>query len=364
MAEVRFVFGELRTGRVLEEIDLQGTSAITTKLNDWGSLKGTFTLDQSGKSNSDLVGAVVPGKNFVAVERNGEVIWGGIVWGYTYQSQSKTVQLSARTLEAYFERVRIRVDWLWTDIERRNIFIDLVNYMQLEPEYDLGLVVPSDFPDASLATVDIKAIDRQKMFNVISSIADGVEGFDWRIAWTKSETGYYLKTLLIGDPDLGNGDPTRLNFDYPGSIVNYYETTSMSEAGTHVSMVGAGFGDTLLTSEVIHQDMIDSGSWLAYDLDVSAKTVTDQIRLDTLAQKEAARRRPPMVVTKVFLKADADPDYASYALGDACYVNLLDAKHPNGVTSLARIVATSYTPPTDDSTEEVELIFEGDNLNE
>lgn len=363
MANVKYIFGELRTGRIIDEIDLQGVSGVTTKLNDWGSFKGSFTLDQSGRNNADLVGAVVPGKNFVVLERNGQPIWGGIIWGYTYQSQSKTMQLSARTLEAYFERVRLRFDTAFIDWERRNIMISLVNTMQSYAEYDLGLEVPDFFPDSDLITVEIKAADRLTLFKLISSIADAVNGFDWRISWSKSDSGRYLKTLQIGSPLLGNLDPTSLTFDYPGSITNYYETTSMSSAATNVSLVGSGSGESLITSEGIHQDMLDSGQWMAYDIDVSAKDVTDQTRLGTLQAQELARRRPPMVVTKVFLKGDLDPDFNSFEIGDACQVSLVDPKHPNGVTTQTRIVATSYTPASDDSVEEAELIFIGDELN-
>lgn len=364
MAEVSYVFGELRTGAIIEDIDLSGVSSATLKLNDWGSFKGTIQLDQSGKSNADLMSAVTPGKCFMVIERNGQPIWGGIVWSSTYQSQAKTLSVSFRTLEAYFERQRIRTDMSWVNYDRRNILIDLVNGLQSVPERNLDIIVPAYFPDANLVSVEVKAIDRAKYFTFISSIADADTGFDWCITWNKSPSGYYIKTLQIGSLNLGNTDPSNLNFDYPGAITNYYETASMVDASTHIATLGAGSGEDLLTAEYVHQDLIDSGRWLAYDLDVSRKDITSQEILNGIAMQEGILRRPPMSVAKVFVKGDQDPQFGSYNLGDACYVNITDPAHPNGVSTSARIVGIAYTPPSDDSVEEAELIFEGDTFNE
>ncbi len=362
MAEVRYVFGNLRTGEVIDEISLYGLSPMTLKMNDWGSFNGTLQLDQSNRSNADLVNAVVPLQCYLIVEREGTPVWGGIVWSSVYQSQSKSIQISAKTFEAYFERKLLLTDTNLTG-EQRNIFRDLVNQLQSVPETNLGLTVPASFPTVVTKTITVLASERKNYAEVFSSIADGDDGFDWKIDVVKTGGGAYNRILRIGYPQLGTLDPTGLQFEYPGSITNYYETASGGEAGTHVSVIGQGEGSAMPVRTFTHQDLIDSGTWLRYDIDVPNKQITNPSLLQTLANKIGPQRRPPMRITKIFTMADRDPVFGSYGVGDSCTVVIKDPAHPTGLQAQARIVAISYSPPTSQGVEEVELIFEGDELN-
>src|SRR5215213_730299 len=106
MANVRYVFGILKTGAVIDELALTGVSA-SGKMNTWGTFCGSFGFDQSGKFNADLADATVPGLCYVAIERNDIPVWFGIVWSRSYQSQAKVTTLTARSLESYPEKRRI-----------------------------------------------------------------------------------------------------------------------------------------------------------------------------------------------------------------------------------------------------------------
>jgi hypothetical protein len=364
VTDIRYVFGNLRTGAVLEEIALYGVSPMTIKLNDWGSFGATFSLDQTGRSNADLVNAVIPLQSYVIVEREGIPVWGGIVWTAVHQSQSKSVQLSARSFEAYFERQKILSDFTRTDIEQRNIFRDLVNQLQADPNTNLGLSVPGSYPTVVAKTLTVLASERKTYTEAFSNIADGDDGFDWRIDVVKTAGGAYHRRLLIGHPQLGTIDPTGRHFEYPGNITNYYKTASGSESGTHVFIVGQGEGSSTILGTYVHQDLIDSGTWLRYDLDISKKQVTNAQLAQSLADKIGPQRRPPMKIFKVFVKGDLDPPFGSYGVGDSCTLVISDAMHPDTLQAPARIVGMAYKPPTGDDVEEVELIFEGDELND
>jgi len=63
------------------------------------------------------------------------------------------------------------------------------------------------------------------------------------------------------------------------------------------------------------------------------------------------------------LKADIEPVFGSYGLGDTATLSIVDARHPAGLTTTARIIAFSYVPQSDESIDKVELVFEGDQLN-
>lgn len=363
MANVRYIFGDLRSGLVTNEISLQGVT-INSKLNAVGNMGATMVLDQSGQSNEDLINATIPGKSFVVVERDDVPIWDGIVWTRTYQAQSKTVQLSMRTREGYLENVLVDSDIAYTGMEQRNIMVNLFNLLQSDPNRNLGITVPpATYPDAVLRTMSVLATEYKTFFSVISSIADGDVGFDWTIE-TQRVGDSYLRSLRIGYPYLGATEAGALTFDYPGSITNYYETEGMSDAGTRVYLLGAGEGSGMVTAIGDNTEMYTNG-WLRYDETYSRKDITEIEQAQDLVNQQKLLRKPPMATLKVFVKADLEPVFGSYGLGDTATISIRDARHPApGITFVSRIIAFDYRPPSDDNIESAELIFQGDELNE
>lgn len=358
--EVRYFFGNLRTGTVVDEFSLRGVT-MDTKLNDWGNLNATASLDQSGKDNIDIVNATQPGKNFIVVERNGVPIWDGIIWTRTWSTQSKTLQISARGLETYFEKVLITQDLSWEDYEQRNIMRELVNTMQSNENTNLGLTVPGSFPTIVTRDLTVLASEYKNYASVISSIADGVDGFDWTVSTSKNTDGTYLRSLRIGYPVLGS-ITDGLTFDFPGGVTNYYETESMTDAGTRIYVLGSGEGSDMLTASY-ENTFMTTNDWLRFDTIFSRKDVTDQNVLNSIASQQGMLRRAPAAFFKVNIMGDRAPVFGSYGLGDQASVYIIDARHPEGILIQPRIVAMSYRPPSDDGVEEAQLVFEGDELS-
>lgn len=362
MAEVRYIFGDLRSGAVAAEIALQGVT-INNKLNGVGNMGATMALDQSGQDNNDLINATIPGKCFVVVERDDVPIWDGIVWTRTYQAQAKIMQMSMKTREGYLEKELVDENIGYTDIEQRNIMVGLLNTFQADPNRNLSLTIPSaTYSNAVLRTVNVLATEYKSFFSVISSIADGDNGFDWNIDIQRVGDSY-VRNLRIGYPFLGSTNIGALTFDYPGSITNYYETEGMSHAGTKVILLGSGEGSTMITATAEDTTMYSNG-WLRYDATYPRKDITEQGLADNIVLQQASLRKPPMASLKVFVKADIDPVFGSYNLGDMASIAIKDPRHPDGITFSSRMVAFDYRPPSNDNVESAELVFEGDELNE
>lgn len=363
MPSTRYIFGLLRTGEVVEEIAMQGVS-MSNKLNTWGSAQGSFGFDQSGKLNSDLKAATVPGQCYLAIELDDIPIWFGIVWTRSYQSQAKVAQVSARTLEAYAAKSRVDADMSWVDYEQMNIFRELWISMQAKAAANIDVTVPAAFGDANTRQLTLLASDRKKYETVFSDLADGEDGFDWTIDITKSASGVYLRSLRMGYPFLDDNTTTPHQFEYPGNVTNYYSTDSLTPAATHLTVLGRGEGSAMLTATHTHQDMIDGGKWNRFEEDVPRKSVSEQGLLNSLAGQLGKLRRPPMTTIKAFVKGDVSPVFGTYSLGDSAQLLFEDALHPNGAAFNSRIVAWKYYPTSDDNVAEAELIFEGDELNE
>lgn len=363
MAMVRYLFGNMATNEIIAELPLQSVS-MDRQLNDYGVFRGTTYLDQTDVSNQDIIEATLPGRTFVVCELDNVPVWDGIVWTRTYDSQGKDLNLTARTYEGYFEKNLIATSFGRTATEQRQIVADLINNLQADPNRNLGLVVPSGFDTTVLRDLSVLSTDFKNYLEVISGITDGVDGFDWTIDTQHDPvTGEYLRTVRFGYPTLGALDSGNLTFDYPGQVTNYWQTDGMTNAATDFFLLGAGEGSDMLVGAAEQTDML-TGGHKRYDAVVSRKDITDQASLNSMATQLGKQRRPPYTTIKFNTKGDLDPVFGSYGLGDNCSISIVDPRHPDGFTRIARVIAWVFRPASDDSTAEAELVFEGDDLND
>lgn len=354
---VTYIFGDALTGKISEDISMYGVD-IQRTMND-GSFTGTFKLDQTGKQNSDLMGATTPGRCFIVVEREGVPFWGGLVGSRTYQAQAKSVQIYARVFEAYADRRFIRQNFDETD-EQLKLFTDLYTLMQNDPNSIKVGVTPYSGPTLMSKSISVRASEFKTFRSVIDSLADGENGFDWTIDWTRSG-GAYVKTLRYGFPFLGTTNPSTLNFEFPGNITNYWLTEAVGGAGTHIYSFGAGEGDSMVTSEFIHTDLLSFGT-PRFDVGISHKDISVDQVLDDINNQEAAVRKIPAPVVVAETKGDLDPVFGSYSVGDACTLWFQDPAHPALTGWQSRILGWDYKPSSEDSTEYAKLTFQGDDL--
>jgi hypothetical protein len=359
MSGIRYVFGRLSDRTVLAELALEGVS-MSSMLNDWGTFRATVRLDATGVDNHDVVNATVPGECFMTAERDDVVLWDGIVWSRTYDSLAKDLQLTCRESEAYADKVFMGDYNISAD--PRNIMRDLWNTLQAQTYCNLGINVPSAF--MALTSVDLSTLttDYKTYLTNMQALADGVEGFDWKITATKA--GYnYRRDLRIGSPNLGTADPSGMSFEYPGNIFNYWKTDGMTNAGTHMYVLGDGNGSDIIVGTYVATDLLASG-FNRFDVSYPRKDIDNAYLVQSFANQIGPRRRPPFTSIKIQVKGNTAPVFGSYGLGDSCTVAILDARHPEGFQTPARLVAWSYTPQSDDSSDEVQLVFEGDELND
>jgi hypothetical protein len=361
MTDYKFLFGSLGTEQIIAEIPLFGTY-MDLEMNVGGRFDGSFSLDQTGKDNDTLVSATIPGRSFVAVERDGKCIWIGYVWSRTYQSQSKSVQMYGQSFEYFPSHQLIRSDTLYTTTEQLEIFKGLWNEMQAVPGRNMNINIPTVVaPTLVPKTVDMKATDFKYYSEIMSSLADGDNGFDWTIDVTKSGS-QYIKTLRYVYPVMGATDAGLTNFEYPGSILNYYATESMADAGTNVFSLGAGSGSEMLVYEHVHADLLTSG-FPRWDFIVAAKDIDDQAALDQIGIAEGGIARPPRMVIKPTFKAEQTPAFGDWGMGDAARLVIKDPRFPTGINFDTRIVKWALQPGSAENSDEYQLIFAGDEEN-
>lgn len=353
--DVHYVFGDVRTGQILEDLPLWSVSMMD-ELNADGELRGTFQLDLTGKRNEDVIDATIPGRCYAVMELNGVPIFGGIIFSRTYQATSKTIQLYVRGFEVYPYRRFIRESITMTD-DQIKIFTFLWNHMQSQPNSNLLVEVPPAFESGVVKTITTEPHTFRTYGLFMTQLSDAIDGFDWKVRLVR-DGNVYRRILTIGYPTLGQPQhPDSIVLDYPGAITNYWETDVIGDvSGTHIYVTGAGEGSSKLTSEQIHEDLLETG-WLRYDFERAYKDVTDANLLERIARNEARIRRPPATVLKAEIKANLAPIFGSYSLGDFMNVVIKDPRH-NGQRTGRRVIRWEFWPPEQANVAHAILTFE------
>jgi len=357
MTEVRYVFGNLLTGEVLEEIPMQGVTLSDSF--DGGEFQGSFSLDMSGRTNDDLTSATVPGIRYLVVERNDTPIWSGIVWSRTYQSQAKSMQVFAKTMDQYPSRRLYESATTWTNVEQRNIFLDLWASMLSDP-YSPDIILPGAFPTTEAKTLTVAPSDMKFYRTLMDELAVADDGFEWHIDTSRSGNGYDWR-LNVGGPTVGMpANDTSVVFEYPGAILNYWRNDTIASGGTNIFGIGSGEGESMPVVEVVQTNLLQNG-WVRWDYAVTFKGVEDIATIEGLTRQQAGLRKPPMPIYTVQMNGTLDPAFGDFGLGDACELVIKDPLHSIGITFPTRIMKWDYTPPSADAVEEVKLEFEGDD---
>lgn len=370
MTSYRYVFVALRTEQVIEEINMFGVY-FSRQLGQQGSFTGSFTFDQTGKNNIDLVAATTPGLCYVVVERNAVPVWWGIVWSRTYQSQAKECQISALGFEVYPSKQRLDSYQLTATV--LELFTKLWSDMQLSAEgRNLNITIPT-LTGGPTKALNVMASDHRYWGDVMDDLASAADGFDWTIDCVRNADGTYQKSLRVGYPTMGaTADSADLVvFEYPGAITNYYQTESMADAGTDVRVLGAGEGTSMPIYDVEQTFMIEAQSWPRWDIDVSFKDVTDSDLIKQLAIQQSINLKPPAPTYKITVKGDQDPVFGSYNVGDACLLVITDSRNPReqtgtsaaGLSISSVIIGYEVRPTASDGVEEINIILPGDVIN-
>jgi hypothetical protein len=357
MADYRYIYSALRTEAIIAEIPLFGTY-FDLALNIGGRGDGTFQLDMTGYDNQTLMDATIPGECGLVVERNGDPVWSGFVWSRTYQSQSKTVQLYHQSWEN-FPSYQLNLEDLDLTDEQITIFKSLWTRMQAVPGRNMNINVdPSTAPIVTTKPLQTLLTDYKFYGELMSSLADSDNGFDWTIDIGKTGN-QYVRTLRTGFPRLGSADPSLLTFEYPGAILNYYATESMSGAGTNVFTLGAGSGSDMPVFESKQDLMIAQGS-PRWDAVVTRKDVTDQSLLEGIGIQNGFNRKPPQLVIKPEFNSDLQPQFGSFGLGDSAQLNIKDPRFPNGFLFNCHVAKWTLQPQSTSNIDYYNLIFVGD----
>src|SRR3569833_657772 len=96
-----YLIADLRTGAILDELPLSGVQ-FDKKLNDTGSQRGQLRVDDPEIRIREPRLLAEPGRTALYVDRDGDLVWGGIVWTSRFRVGGGVLVLSVVVFASFF----------------------------------------------------------------------------------------------------------------------------------------------------------------------------------------------------------------------------------------------------------------------
>jgi hypothetical protein len=344
----RYIFADLLTNDILGELPLTGVS-FNQQLNQAGTLQGHLLLSGLSGYEFNVDASTVPGRCAIYVDRDGEIVWGGIIWFREYNSAEQKLTLTAREFESYFERRRITADVVFTNVDQLTVAQSLFNTAQAAAFGNIGVVIPTN-TSGVLVTRTYYGYELKQVYGAVQDLSRALDGFDFLINCSYS-SGNIIKTLELGYPRIGTvysvNDPFAIVFNFPaGNIVEYVYPEDGSIAANTVYGIGAGSNEGKLLSTQSDATKFTEG-WALLEDQANYSDVTDATLLAELTEGQVNGLSYPPTTIKAVVPAFAAPIFGTYNVGDDARIIITDSRFPTGLDEIYRIVGLNVQPGED-----------------
>jgi hypothetical protein len=351
----RYLFADLLTNTIIGELPLTGVS-FGSQLNQAGTFQGHILLSGIDTVGFNIANATIPAKCAVYVDRDGVLVWGGVIWNRAYQSLSQVLSLNAREFESYFERRRITSDQVFNNVDQLTIAQNLISAAQSVPYGNIGVGVGVETSGVLLSRTYYN-YEKKTYYSALQDLSRADNGFDFNIDVVYDGAGEPTKTLTLGYPRIGTvysaTDPEALLFEFPaGNVVEYEYPEDGSIAANTLYALGAGSNEGKLSATYQDTSLLSVG-WPLLEEQANYSDVTDATYLAELAQGQTQAVNYPPTIIKIVVPAYVNPVYGSYGIGDDARLRITDERFPAtgsgtavqaGLDQVYRIVGIEVQP--------------------
>lgn len=349
----RYLFVDLLSNTIIAELPLTGVG-FTQQLNQPGNFQGHLLISGINTAQFNVDASTIPGKCGLYVDRNGILVWGGVIWGRTYNSTSQELSITAQEWESYFAHRRVNQTVSFNNIDQLVIAKTLIQNAQAEPYGDIGVGYNSHGQTTSGVLVDrvYYNYELKNVFEAIQDLSRQDDGFDFVIDVSYDPiTGLPRKDFNTYYPRSGVAyTSNNINipvFEFPaGNMVEYEYPEDGSLVANQIYALGAGSNEGKLLATAADTARFAEG-WALLENTTNYSDITDQTVLQNLATAQVLAVSYPPVVLKVVVPAYQNPEFGSYEIGDDCRVIITDDRFPNTLDAIYRIVGLSVQPGED-----------------
>lgn len=359
----RYLFADLISNDILAEIPLTNVS-FSQVLNTPGTFSGSILGSDANETGYDIPTTTIPGRTAIYVDRDGVLIWGGIIWNRDWNSDTQHYTFTAREFGSYFERRRIITTDVYQNADQLTIAQSLMTNAQNVAGGDIGIVIPNN---TSGVLVDRVYFDyeRKDVWGAIKDLSNQQDGFDFNVDVAYDSNLEPRKYAQTAYPQRGvtynANSPSALVFEFPGNIVTYEWPDDASITANTMYGIGPNSNEAKILATAVSPINQIANGWPLLEDTVS---YTDQYDPNILYQQtlgEVTAKQLPVTVPKVVVPAYADPVLGSYKTGDQCLLRITDDRFPAnnggfGYSAVKRI-ASINVDPGEDGPERVTLVL-------
>lgn len=347
-----YLIADLRSGAILDELPLSGVS-FDKKLNDTGSFRAQLSVDDPQIRLREPRLLTEPGRTAIYVDRDGDLLWGGIVWTSRYSAATGTLELGAADLLSYFEH-RLVLDPAdltaavpYPNVDQVAIAHDLITMAQAHPGGDLGVVFEGATSSGVPRTLTYSPADLKPVADALRDLANADGGFDFTFDVRYGESGAPERFLRIGFPRLGQPGAPYV-WEYGANLVDFTWPSDAASMATRVLAPGG--------TPVAEDSSAYRAGWPLLEAAVSPSDTDDAGLLDAYVTGELAARRRPVVLPELTVRADLDPVVGGYSVGDDARIVVDDPFFAGEQLDITvRVLGLEVTPGDDAGQEQVKL---------
>jgi hypothetical protein len=366
VADYRVIAADLRTGARIAELPLTGLSFSST-LNGAGQLSGVLPLPSGDPQLAAVYNdAVDEVRRQLVVERDGTVVWCGVVWASPYDDVRQERSVMAAETWSYYRRRIIGTRRIYRNADQFLIARQLLDDAHAATGGSIGVTVGSETCGVNRDR-NYEIWERKNLGEAVEELADVLNGFDFGIDAAWSPTGELVKTFRLYYPRRGRrfeatghvfevGRNNLISWDWPSDGTRY---------ANRIINIGAGEAESTLqsvrtnTSQLVALDAGGPGYPLIEHV-MSHVDVSVVSTLNAQAEKALGMFSQPVVVPTIEVRADFNPIFGSYDLGDAVRFIVqpggLSPRFPDGIDTFRRIVGWDVSV-SDEGTDTVKLML-------
>jgi hypothetical protein len=370
VATYRVIAADLLTGRLITEVPVSACE-FECALNGAGAMTASVSLGSRRiEAVRTIIAGTAPARTAWYIERDGELVWGGIVWGRRYLATTRTLRLDGREFLSYFTKRYPESDIDWTHVGSDGVVASdaikaLIGGTMEQASGRLGWewANPAFQPTGQARVRDIWAFDEGKtVLDRVLQVAVQPGGPD---VWTSAEytDGYVRRILHLGNDrdSLSAGRPvsqTGLEFALGVEALDLEATEDGLQASNTVRVVGglpdgAASGTRPPTAEVgLGAPLVEGWPILETQIGVPLAQDATSVNSNALGYANMLWRPRASIVAPIRGSSPRYP-FGTYDVGDGASVRVdpgVDPRFPDGLLAAGRIAA--YTVKWDASGED------------
>jgi hypothetical protein len=361
-----YLFCDLLTDTVLAELPLQGVQ-YSTVVSGIGTLRALVPLNDETLP-LDPIGATVGGRTALYVDRDGVIVWGGIVW--TRQLAPGGIAIQAAEFLSYYQH-RYITETISTNAanitdtryipdgqliynDQKYVIWSLLRYAAKFPSGNIGINTDllTGVADGVTRDITLYGYERPEIYATIQQLSQADDGFDFgvEVGWNpivnnlpptryrRARTWYPQRGRSAADSALvfSKGGPR-------ASIVSYDWPEDFTALATQTWALGDGQGESRLVAGATDDDLLAAG-WPLLESVQSYNGVTQAATVQGHANADLNARSGAAVAPTFVVLADADPPLGSYGPGDAAVFSIApEPRWPDGLDAELRILEMEVT---------------------